>query len=240
MRRSGEAADRTTTGTKTRVSPRGRGRADTGAPPTGVGLRSDADLVAVIVGDEAKGEEANLAEARKLLGNAQLVTLVRRAVAHPSTPALQRIAAAVELVRRARETVRLPRQYVNPFRLARSLIDRHAFEIQERFGIVLVDTRQRLITARVLTLGSLSRVTASPRDVVLAALSHAAAGVIVYHNHPSGDSHPSAEDNSFTNALDSATESMGINLIDHLVLGAHDFYSYREAGKLASRAGGEE
>ncbi|HEY6137547.1 MAG TPA: JAB domain-containing protein [Thermoanaerobaculia bacterium] len=196
--------------------------------------------MAVIVGDEAKGEEANLAEARKLLGNAQLVTLVRRAVAHPSTPALQRIAAAVELVRRARETVRLPRQYVNPFRLARSLIDRHAFEIQERFGIVLVDTRQRLITARVLTLGSLSRVTASPRDVVLAALSHAAAGVIVYHNHPSGDSHPSAEDNSFTNALDSATESMGINLIDHLVLGAHDFYSYREAGKLASRAGGEE
>lgn len=239
MRRSAEAADRTTTGTKTRVSSAVRGSSNTGAPPAGVGLRSDADLVAVIVGDEAKSEEANLAEARKLLANAQLVTLVRRAVAHPSTPALERIAAAVELVRRARETVRLPRHYVNPFRLARSLIDRHAFEIQERFGIVLVDTRQRLITARVLTVGSLSRVTVSPRDVVLAALSHAAAGVIVYHNHPSGDSRPSAEDNSFTRALDSATESMGIDLIDHLVLGAKDFYSYREAGKLAERSGGE-
>src|ERR1051325_10363165 len=115
------------------------GNADTGAPQCGVGLRSDEDLVAVIVGDEAKSERANLAEARKLLGKAQLVALVRRAVADPATPALRRIAAAVELVRRARETVRLPREYVNPVRLARSLIDRHAFDIQERFGIVLVD-----------------------------------------------------------------------------------------------------
>jgi DNA repair protein RadC len=195
--------------------------------------------VAVIVGDEANSDAANLAEARKLLAKAQLVALVRRAVAHPSTPALERIAAAVELVRRAREMVRLPRQYVNPFRLARSLIDRHAFDIQERFGIVLVDMRQRLITARVLSVGSLSRATVSPRDVVLAALSHVAAGVIVYHNHPSGDSRPSAEDNAFTKELDSATGSMGIDLIDHLVLGAQDFYSYREAGKLAPRAGGE-
>jgi DNA repair protein RadC len=224
MRRNREAADR---------MPGGRSE-PSGNPP--FGLRSDEELVAVIVGEETP----DLGEARKLLAQAQLAALVRRAVAHPATPALQRIAAAVELVRRARKTFELPRYYVNPYRLARSLIDRHAFDTQERFGIVLVDTRQRFITARVLGVGSLCRVTVSARDIVLAALTHAAAGVIVYHNHPSGDPRPSAEDNSFTRRLDAATEGMGINLIDHLVLGARDFYSYCEAGVLASKADGED
>src|SRR5438067_1232050 len=138
MRRMGDAAGRTPNGTKTRDSSRARGSVDAGPCPTDVGVRSDAELVALVVGGEANVDKADLAEARKLLAKAQLVALVRRAVAHPSTPALQRIAAAVELVRRARETARLPRHHVNPFRLARSLIDRHAFDIQERFGIVLV------------------------------------------------------------------------------------------------------
>lgn len=192
----------------------------------GAGVLSDAELVAIVVGD--KEEQGDLAAAQALIGEANLLALIRRAVAHPVTPALQRIAAAVELVRRATEALQRPRQRVNVPLLATTLVLRHAFDIQERVGVVLVDSRRRFLAARIVFVGSHHRALASTREIVRSALAHAADGVIVYHNHPSGDPTPSQEDRSFTRQLETAIEAMDLTLVDHLILGAHAAYSYRD------------
>lgn len=200
--------------------------ADTRNVGLGAGVRSDAELVALVMGDEE--EKGDLTAANALIGEANLVALIRRALAHPVTPALQRIAAAVELVRRATEALQRPKRRVNVPLLATALVLRHAFDIQERVGVVLVDSHRRFLTARVVFVGTHHRALASTRDIVAIALAHAAAGVIVYHNHPSGDPTPSREDRGFTHQLENAIEAMDLTLVDHLILGAHAAYSYRD------------
>ena len=199
----------------------------------GSGALSDAELVAAVMGDN--GEEGDLIAARALIADANLVALIRRAVAHPVTPALQRIAAAVELVRRATEMLQRPRRRVNVPLLAATLVLRHAFDIQERLGVVLVDSHQRFLTARVVFVGTHHRALASTRDIVRIALAHGAAGVIVYHNHPSGDPTPSQEDRYFTRQLETAIDSMDLTLVDHLILGAQAAYSYRDESLIVPR-----
>jgi len=207
--------------------------ADTRDVGAGTGVLSDAELIAIVTsGDEEKGD---LTAAHALIAEANLVALIRRAVAHPATPALQRIAAAVELVRRATEALRRPRRCVNVPLLATALVLRHAFDVQERVGVVLVDSRQRFLGARVVFVGTHRRAFASTRDIVGVALAHAAAGVIVYHNHPSGDPTPSQEDRSFTRQLETAIEAMDLTLVDHLILGAHAAYSYRDKSLIVPR-----
>ena len=200
---------------------------------SGTGVLLDAELVAIVVGDE-EGKE-DLTAAHALIGETDLVALIRRAVAHPVTPALQRIAAAVELVRRATEALQRPRRRVNVPQLAATLALRHAFDVQERLGVVLVDSHRRFLTARVVFVGTHHRAFASTRDIIGFALAHAAAGVIVYHNHPSGDPAPSQEDRSFTRQLETALEAMDLTLVDHLILGARAAYSYRDDSLIVPR-----
>ena len=199
----------------------------------GAGVLSDAELVAIVTGDEETTDD--LAAAQALIAEANLAALIRRAVADPATPALQRIAAAVELVRRAMEALQRPRRSVNVPLLATTLVLRHAFDVQERVGVVLVDRRQRFLSARVVFVGTHHRALVSTRDIVRVALAHAAAGVIVYHNHPSGDPTPSQEDRYFTRQLETAVEAMDLTLVDHLILGAHAAYSYRDESLIVPR-----
>jgi DNA repair protein RadC len=199
----------------------------------GAGVLSDAELVAIVTADEE--ETGDLTAAHALIAEANLVALIRRAVAHPATPALQRIAAAVELVRRATEALQRPRRRVNMPLLATTLVLRHAFDVQERVGVVLLDSHQRFLAARVVFVGTHSSALASTRDIVGVALAYAAAGVIVYHNHPSGNPAPSQQDRSFTRELETAVEAMDITLVDHLILGANAAYSYRDDSLIVPR-----
>jgi DNA repair protein RadC len=69
-----------------------------------------------------------------------------------------------------------------------------------------------------------------PREILKRALLANAAGVILYHNHPSGDPSPSREDREFTRRLAAAAESVGLRLLDHIVVGREGCVSFREAG----------
>ena len=71
-----------------------------------------------------------------------------------------------------------------------------------------------------------------PREILRRALLGKAAGVILYHNHPSGDPTPSREDREFTRRLAAASEAVGVRLIDHIVVGREGCVSFREAGLL--------
>jgi DNA repair protein RadC len=76
-----------------------------------------------------------------------------------------------------------------------------------------------------------------PRDVFREALVTGAAALVAFHNHPSGDPTPSAEDEELTRRLKAAGILMGIDVVDHLILADQRYYSLMEAGRMQPRAG---
>ncbi len=144
-----------------------------------------------------------------------------------------RIVAAVELGRRT--LARIPEerlQFATPREMAAYLAPTYGAAPVERFGVVLMDARHRLLRVRLLTSGSLSSTTVHPRDVYREAIAAGAATVVVFHNHPSGDPTPSHDDIVLSRRFAFAGELMGIDLIDHLILADARYWSFQEVGGL--------
>jgi DNA repair protein RadC len=100
---------------------------------------------------------------------------------------------------------------------------------EERFYVLAVDARHRLIGSRVVSVGSLTQSMAHPREVFRPALELAAAALIVAHNHPSGDPTPSAQDHQVTRQLLQAGQILGVAVLDHLIVGKGSYFSYADA-----------
>jgi DNA repair protein RadC len=102
----------------------------------------------------------------------------------------------------------------------------------EQFGVVLLDSRHRVVRTSIVAVGSLNSTSVQPREVYREAMLGAAAAVVVFHNHPSGDPTPSADDVELTRRLVAAGIVIGIDLVDHIVLGDVRYCSLKEMGKL--------
>lgn len=100
----------------------------------------------------------------------------------------------------------------------------------EVFVCVFLDTQHRVIAVDELFRGMLSQTAVYPREVVLEALKHNAAALIVCHNHPSGCSEPSSADLQLTRALRQALALVDVRLLDHCVVTRHDVVSLAERG----------
>jgi DNA repair protein RadC len=143
------------------------------------------------------------------------------------------IVAAVELGRRtlthaprARLQLRTPRD------AAAYLLPSFGARPVEHFGIVLLDARHRVLRTSIITTGTLNTTIVQPRDVYREAVLGGASAVVAFHNHPSGDPSPSPDDGELTRRLAAAGTLMGIDLVDHLVLGDARYCSFRELGQL--------
>jgi DNA repair protein RadC len=143
------------------------------------------------------------------------------------------IVAALELGRRtlaraptARVRIRCPRD------AATFLLPRFGARPTEQFGIVLLDSKHRVTRTAILASGTLNTSIVEPREVFRAAALGTAAAIIVFHNHPSGDPTPSPEDVELTRRLAAAGELMGIDVVDHVVLGDTRYCSFKEMGQL--------
>lgn len=99
---------------------------------------------------------------------------------------------------------------------------------REVFMALFLDNQNRLIKIEKLFFGTINQTQASPREVIKAALRYNAAGLIVAHNHPSGDCEPSEADRSFTERLEYACELFDIRLVDHIIVGKGDYFSFEE------------
>ena len=144
-----------------------------------------------------------------------------------------RLVAAVELGRRAVSAVWPPRaRLASPQEVAAFLLPRFGRIDVEQFGVVLLDARHRVITARVLTRGTVDATPVHPRDVFREALAVGACAVVIFHNHPSGDPTPSLPDRALTTRMWQAGEVMGIEVVDHVILGDNTYCSLRELGGL--------
>jgi DNA repair protein RadC len=142
-----------------------------------------------------------------------------------------RLLAGMELGRRALAQAGPPRaRLASPREVAAYLLPRFGAADVEQFGVLLLDARHRVLHAKVLTRGTVDASPAYPRDVFREAAVAGAAAVVLFHNHPSGDATPSLEDIALTRRLRLAGELMGIDVIDHIILGDATYCSLREAG----------
>lgn len=143
------------------------------------------------------------------------------------------VLAAVELGRRTLVRTHADRPRLNTTRLLASyLLPQHGSRPVEQFGIVLLDTKHRLLQIQLVSTGSLDSTVAHPREVFREAIAGRAAAIVLFHNHPSGDPHPSADDVALTVRLVGAGEVVGIDVLDHLILADQRYYSFMEAGQL--------
>ncbi len=103
---------------------------------------------------------------------------------------------------------------------------------KEHFVALYLNARSQLIKYETVSIGTLSASLVHPREVFAPGIAHSAAAIVVAHNHPSGDTHPSAEDKDATRRLQRSGELLGIPLLDHLVVSDRSVFSFKEAGLL--------
>ncbi len=142
-----------------------------------------------------------------------------------------RISAALELGRRASAEERYPGERI---RGPRDVFDRMEPRLrdlqQEEFHALLLSSQHRVIGEVLITRGILDASLIHPREVFRPAIVRSAAGIILVHNHPSGDPTPSGEDRAVTRQLTRAGTAVGIPVVDHVVVGDGRFVSIAEDG----------
>lgn len=103
-------------------------------------------------------------------------------------------------------------------------------EKKEVFKVMFLDSKNRLIEAKNLFIGSLTSSAIYPREIMKEAIKERAFGMIFVHNHPSGDSTPSNSDKEITQDLVTASNSMQIRVLDHIIIGGDKYFSFADAG----------
>ncbi len=187
---------------------------------------SDAEIIAVLVGGGRSGERP-LALAHHLLTDrgglaaipAATLALLRHCGLRDTQAAV--VLAAAELAARlARQHIPEHHVLTRPAELARYLTLRYQQRDQEVLGALFFDIRHSLIGEKEIFRGVLNRVCAEPREILKECFLRGAAGLALFHTHPSGDPTPSANDWHFTKRLKDAADLLGIEFLDHIVLGA--------------------
>lgn len=200
---------------------------------SGVKALSDAELLAIVLGTGAPGKNV-IQLARELLLDGGLKGLRKRDLDKmrktcgigPAKAA--RIAAVFELTHRL--TLAAPDK--EPFdakQLGPTLVTGMGHYAQEHLGAVLLDARHRMRKQREIFVGTLNRSEVSPGEILRFALSDTAAGVVLFHNHPSGDPTPSKDDIAMTHKVQESLALLDIELVDHLVVSEHRYMSMKQA-----------
>lgn len=143
------------------------------------------------------------------------------------------IIAAIELGKRVFQS-RPPELAVidNPQLAAEALSHDLMWQTQERFAVLMLDVKNRLLGRKVLTIGTATETLAHPREIFREVIRQGATRVIVSHNHPSGNVEPSPEDITLTRQLLAGAQFLAIPLLDHVILGNGDHCSLRQTTEL--------
>ncbi|WP_042342329.1 RadC family protein [Bacillus timonensis] len=141
------------------------------------------------------------------------------------------IMAAVELGRRIGKLQYEDRYVIrSPEDGAKYVMEDMRFLTQEHFVCLYLNTKNQVIHRQTIFIGSLNASIVHPREVYKEAFRRSAASIICIHNHPSGDPAPSREDIEVTKRLVECGRIIGIELLDHLIIGEHKFVSLKEKG----------
>ncbi|WP_295961063.1 DNA repair protein RadC [Rhodoferax sp.] len=141
------------------------------------------------------------------------------------------IIAVLELARRAMAQKLQERTvFTNPADLQHYLQLHLSAKNHEVFAVLFLDAGHRLLALEELFRGSLTQTSVYPREVVLRALHHQAASVVLAHNHPSGSVQPSSADESLTHTLRAALALIDVRVLDHIIVAPGETFSMAEKG----------
>lgn len=201
---------------------------------------SDAQLLAVIIRtgcDTLRATDLaerilNLSENKKGLAILNYLTINElkkvRGVGNVKAIQLQCVA---EIAKRIAKSNNCEKFCVSsPSALAQHFMSEMRFLTREQLMIVLLDTKNKIISSKTLSMGTVNSSLVSPRELFIEALKNDAVSVAVLHNHPSGDPTPSKEDIAITKRIMEAGNIIGIQLIDHIIIGDGKYVSLKERG----------
>lgn len=203
----------------------------------GAGALGDNELLAIVLG-HGRAHTSALDLANAVLGASGLAALVRARhedltkVKGIGAARAAQVLAAIELGRRTltRGTAMRP-QLASPRAAAEYLLPQFGSRQVEHFGVLLLDTKHRVLRTSVLSIGTLDASIVHPREVFREATAAGAAAIVLFHNHPSGDPEPSVDDAELTQRMMAAGVLMGIQVIDHVILADNRYYSFREKSR---------
>ena len=139
------------------------------------------------------------------------------------------VLAALEIGRRIASAKPIEKIHLScPQDVADFLMPRLRYAAKEQFVVILLNGKNKVIGTEVVSKGSLSSSIVHPREVFAPAMLHHAAAIMVAHNHPSGDPKPSFEDEEITRMLSRSGKVLGIPMIDHVIIGDGNYYSFLE------------
>jgi DNA repair protein RadC len=205
----------------------------------GPGALTAVELLAILLGTGTSNRDA-VAVAADLLGAAggSVRALARQPVGSLArvrgvgSAKAARVAAALELARRAAAEGVGEKFIRSPADVHRLCGPALRDLTVEEFRLLALDTQHRVMRELLITRGLLDSSLVHPREVFRAAIAEAAAGIVVLHNHPSGNPTPSADDRAVTRQLVEAGRLLDIPVYDHVIVGGDRYFSFAEAGLL--------
>ena len=197
---------------------------------------SSMELIALILGSGTRGKSV-LALSQELLSHFGSLLRLQEATIEDlcqvkglgKAKAIQLKAALTLASRASRERTPPPDRLETPLKAYLWVRDLVVHEKKEVFGVILLDAKGAPIRWEVVSVGTLTQTLVHPREVFHPAIRYLAASLILVHNHPSGDPTPSPEDRRLTRQLYTASASMGIPILDHLIIGKQGFISFKES-----------
>lgn len=204
----------------------------------GAGCLSDAELLAAILRTGAQGITA-LELSREVL-RLSCIEKSLLGLHHVSIEDLMKIRGVgkvkavqlkciVELSRRmskaaAEETL----CFTDPQTVAQYYMEDFRHSLQEQMAVMMLNTKGRLLGEQLISKGTVNASLITPREIFIEALHHHAVGILLVHNHPSGDPTPSREDIQITERIQQAGTLIGIEVLDHVIIGDKKYISFRE------------
>lgn len=207
----------------------------------GISALSDTELLAILIGSGNRKESAIQLAQRILsstgynlnaLGKLSINDLTREFKGIGTAKAVT-ISAALELGKRRRQSDSPARPSIRSSREAWQLLYPDLCDLpHEELWILLTNRSGRVIDKLKISQGGVSETTADLRIILKAAIQALAAGIILCHNHPSGNLRPSQHDDTLTQRLQKAAQLLEISLLDHIILSDNAYYSYADEGRL--------
>ena len=200
----------------------------------GAGSLTDAELLAILIRTGTKQFNA-IQLAKAIIKKADNIRYLQNITIEElesingigKTKAVQ-IKAALELGNRIASYKPAKYKIKNPWDIYKYYMESLRYQYKEIFKVVLLNTKNEIITDVDISMGTLNSSLVHPREVFREAIRRSSNKIILLHNHPSGNAEPSKEDKSVTNRLKECGELIGIEVIDHIIIGDGIYFSFKE------------
>jgi len=203
---------------------------------------TDSELLAVILKSGTKGESSvdlarrvlELSKNDGLLGICKIPLSELMTIKGIGKVKAIQIKCVAELSRRiSKSNLQNKLVYNSPKSIVKHYMEDLRHKEVEEFVMLALNNKSVLLDEFVISKGTVNSSIASPREIFIQALRVKAVNIIIMHNHPSGDPTPSRNDILTTNTIKSAGDIIGINVIDHIIIGDNMYYSFNEHGLLS-------